>query len=62
MGGHRMKAALALIYLAIAAALFASNAERYTATWTALAASTAVLVVAAILRIIAVVNAPSADR
>lgn len=57
-----MKAALALIYLAIAAALFASAAERYTPTWTALAAATVVLVVAAILRIIAVVNGSAADR
>jgi hypothetical protein len=56
-----MKTALALIYLAIAAALFASAAERYTPTWTALAAATAVLVVAAILRIIAVVNVPEGE-
>jgi hypothetical protein len=56
-----MKAALALIYLAIAAALFASATERYTPTWTALAAATAVLVVAGIVRVIAVVNAPESE-
>ncbi|WIA96448.1 hypothetical protein [Curtobacterium sp. MCBA15_004] len=57
-----MKTALTLVYLSFIAGLFASITDRYTPLWTALAAAVVVLLVAALLRVHAVVNAPRADE
>ncbi|MEK6310106.1 MAG: hypothetical protein V4755_05325 [Curtobacterium sp.] len=57
-----MKTAVALIYLTLIAALTASNLDRYSPLWGACAAAVVVFFVAALLRILLVVNAPGSDE
>lgn len=57
-----MKTVLVLVFLAFVAALSASAADRYSVLWAALAWAVVALYVAALLRLHAVINAPSADE